>query len=556
MHVKTLIHPFNSTIRDEGGFTLLMTIAILFVSSLLVAGALANASGDVHLTRSNTGAQNAYYAAQAGLQVYEYNLNSSLEYWKTCPHSEGENEKKEKSPSTPVKLLEESSQTYNGESYKFETLPTTGNAKCEENKQASIVETTGTANDTFRIKATGYANGVEKSIIATFKHPGFLNYVFLSNYEVEDPTTFKKPPVNCEHYYKAREEKGYLAECPPIPFIGGDELNGPFHSNDRVSLCSVGGEAVFGREGHSPEDTIEMNEGIYADKELNPFCGASYTIYGKKKEKVPTLTPPPTDTELLETAEDKFIGRTRIELKGSEMTVWNAEIAGGKETIPFPKNGVVFVSNKSSPACGVTYSPFSFDEDYEKDTNCGDVYVKGSYTESLTIASQQDVIVDGNIYTTGGESGGQPTGGATLGLVAEDFVRVYHPVAATGEKKNERTKNIEGQCEGKNQKAGEGGVTNELGGVNENLIIDAAILSTKNSFIVDNFFCGNSLGKLTVWGAIAQFWRGRVTKGPGEAGYPVKNYNYDERLVTKQPPNFLSPNSSGGWELERETAPS
>ena len=87
-------------------------------------------------------------------------------------------------------------------------------------------------------------------------------------------------------------------------------------------------------------------------------------------------------------------------------------------------------------------------------------------------------------------------------------------------------------------------------------MIDAAILSTKNSFIVDNFSCGASLGELIVWGAIAQFWRGRVTKGIGEAGYPEKNYNYDERLATKQPPNFLSPNSSGGWELERETAPS
>ena len=154
--------------------------------------------------------------------MYEYNLNSSLEYWKTCPHSEGENEKKEKGAAIPVKLLEESSQTYNGESYKFETLPTTGHEKCEENKQASIVETSGSANDTFRIKATGYANGVEKSIIATFKHPGFLNYVFLSDYEVEDPQTFAKPPVHCEHYYATRKKEGWLAECPPIPFIGGD----------------------------------------------------------------------------------------------------------------------------------------------------------------------------------------------------------------------------------------------------------------------------------------------------------------------------------------------
>ena len=293
---------------------------------------------------------------------------------------------------------------------------------------------------------------------------------------------------------------------PTDPVHRRGQLKGPFHSNDAVSLCSSAGkEAVFGRKGQSPEDVVEMNEGVYTDTELNPFCGGAYTIYGKKKEKGPTLSPPPTDTELLETAEDKFTGRTRIELNGNEMTVWNAEIATGKETIPFPKNGVVYVSNRASPACSVTYSPFSYDEDYEKDTNCGDVYVKGSYTESLTIASAQDVIIDGNTYTTGGEKGGEPTGSATLGLVAQDFVRVYHPVKAEGLKKNERTKNIEGQCEGKSQKAGEGGVTNELGGSNEDLVIDAAILSTKNSFIVDNFFCGTSLGKLTVWAPSRSF---------------------------------------------------
>jgi hypothetical protein len=66
--------------------------------------------------------------------------------------------------------------------------------------------------------------------------------------------------------------------------------------------------------------------------------------------------------------------------------------------------------------------------------------------------------------------------------------------------------------------------------------------------------CGNPLGELTVWGAIAQFWRGRVTAGAGKGGY-IKSYNYDERLATSQPPSFLAPTSSGSWKISRETAP-
>ena len=65
--------------------------------------------------------------------------------------------------------------------------------------------------------------------------------------------------------------------------------------------------------------------------------------------------------------------------------------------------------------------------------------------------------------------------------------------------------------------------------------------------------CGANLGELTVWGVIAQDWRGRVTAGSGGAGY-AKNYNYDERLKTKQPPNFLSPTTTS-WYVSRETQP-
>ena len=551
--------------RDEGGFTMVVTIAILLITSLLIASALANASGDVRLTRSNTAAQQAYYAAQAGLQVYEFNLNTTLNYWQKCPRTEPEG-----NPEKKVSLLEETKETGDEESYKYETLPATGYTKCEENKQTTIVETSGTAHGTFRIKSTGYSNGVERSIVASFNHPGFLNYVFLSNYEVEDPSTFAKPPIHCEHYYNERKKheeevktEKWLKECPPIPFIATDELKGPFHTNDAVALCSyLGQQPSFGRNS---SDKIEMNEGKYADS-LDEGCGGSFTMKGTYKTNGATLTPPTTDTELLETAEKKYEGRTIIELIGSTkpntMKVTTENTSTKKvetHTVNFPGNGVIYVSNKSSPTCSLSYSPFSYDEDYEKDTDCGDVYVKGTYSESLTIAAQKDVIVTGNVTTTG-EKGGynektKPTGEATLGLIGENFVRVYHPVAASGKKKN----NSE-TCEGTNQTESSTTTTKELGGSNANIVIDAAILSTKNSFIVDNFTCGASLGELIVWGAIAQNWRGRVTGGASffgttSGGYPEKNYNYDERLATKQPPNFLSPNSSGGWELERETAP-
>jgi Tfp pilus assembly protein PilX len=523
--------------QDERGFTLIIVMALLLVSSLLVAGAFSAADGDVNLTQKNTAGARAYYAAQAGIQVFEYNLNKNNEYWTECPKT-----------AEPVGIPGEKNATYS-----YQILPATGHTKCEAKVQASIIETKSSANGTFRIQSTGEVEGVQRAIVATFEHPGFLNYVFLSNYEVEDPSTFSPQPKNCEHYYAERKAKKFLTECPAIPFIATDEIKGPFHTNDAVSVCSyTGGEPSFGR---SSVDPVEIDGGTLYKWEKSALCGGSYNIKGKYITTGATLNPPATDNELLETAEYKFAGRTIIKLKGESMEV---SVEKGKaETKPFPANGVVYVENAKSPTCTETYSPFSFDKDYETDAGCGDVYVSGEYTKSLTIASAKDVIINGPTYTTGGSKGGQPTGEATLGLIAQDFVRVYNPVVATGKGRNSSTLGSEGECEGNNQAKGETALTTELGAATKNLVIDAAILSTQNSFIVDNFLCGNSLGELIVWGAIAQFWRGRVTGGVFVGGgYPEKNYNYDERLKYRQPPNFLSPSSTGGWKANRETAPS
>ena len=552
----------RASARDERGFTMVVTIAILLITSLLIASALANASGDVRLTRSNTAAQQAYYAAQAGLQVYEFNLNTTLNYWQKCPRTEPEG-----NPAKKVALLEETKETGDEESYKYETLPANGDSKCEENKQATIVETAGTAHGTFRIKSTGYSNGVERSIIATFNHPGFLNYVFLSNYEVEDPSTFTKPPLHCEHYYAERKKheeevktEKWLKECPPIPFIATDELKGPFHTNDAVALCSyLGQQPSFGRNS---SDKIEMNGGKYADS-LDAGCGGSFTMKGTYKTNGATLTPPTTDTELLETAADKYTGRTVIELNGSvkpnTMTVTTENTTTKKlekkEGVSFPSNGVIYVSNKSSPTCSLSYSPFSYDKDYEEDSSCGDVYVKGTYTESLTIAAQKDVIITGNLTTTG-EKGGfaektKPTGEATLGLIGEDFVRVYHPVTTTKENTSEK-------CTALNQ------TTSTTPQRTRGLDLEhrhrrgnpqhEKLLHRRQFRLRHIARRTDHLGRDRAELAWTRHRRANFF-GTTSGGYPEKNYNYDERLATKQPPNFLSPNSSGGWELERETAP-
>lgn len=538
--------PFIRRLQDESGYTLVFAIVVMFVSSLLVTAALASTSGDISLTRTYTSQQKAYFAAQAGIQVYEYHLSVEPNYWLSCP--------KTSSAETVAGTTDET--------YEYETMPSTKYKTCKANEQVTIIESAASANGTFRIKSIGESGGIKRSIVATLDHPGFLNYVFLSNYEVEDPATLPEEPTECAHYLKERESLKVTGKCPDVPFVPGDELNGPFHTNDAAAVCSGGGEGGSAPSfGRTSKDSIEMNGGHYKYT-FDPFCGNEPTMKGTLTEKGATLTPPETDVELLEQAGYKFKGRTVVELNKNKLKVWDNEHPEGEEK-EFPSNGVIYVENEGS--CPIKYSPFSADEDYKNDDQCGDVYVKGEYTASLTIGSAEDIIAVGNILTEH-ESSGEPTGAATLGLIAQNFVRVFHPVKCNRAPcSNERDSNEPGgKCTYENQKKGEGppeewgwsGFEKGSGwGSQENIKIDAAILSTSHSFIVDNFLCGSNLGTLTVWGAIAQNFRGRVccasTIKPG-TGY-AKDYNYDERLKTIQPPSFLTPTSTSGWTIERET---
>ena len=125
------------------------------------------------------------------------------------------------------------------------------------------------------------------------------------------------------------------------------------------------------------------------------------------------------------------------------------------------------------------------------------------------------------------------------------------PSGTSGEGGKCEYENSPGGCDAPNLNASED--HNKWGSL-ENPIIDAAILTTAHSFIVDNHECGKQLGNLTIWGSIAQNFRGTVgTNGSGGTGY-LKNYNYDERLATDEPPDFLSP-TLVSWSITRETQP-
>jgi Tfp pilus assembly protein PilE len=512
--------------QDESGFTMIATmIGATIIMSLALVAATAVRS-DIPLTSRDIASKKAYEAAKAGIEDYAAHLYADSLYWTKCATVPSPSAVNNQGSTTNKRAVPGDT----GATYAIELLPATTQttySQCSTaNPGGSMLETSGPASGSFRIRSNGFAGPVKVGLIASFKRPSFLDYVYFTQLETLDPIAYgyANPSTaltgaysQCElTYEQGRTSKAIPGTngddyCSTISFITGDAIEGPMHTNDTISVC---GSPRFGR---TVTDMIEIggkSPGWYTDCTSNPqFTGTKIT-------SAPILVPPESNSKLATIAEPAFryTGQVRICLSGQNMTVGNGTGCTGLYSGPVPANGVVYVKNSS---CSSAYSPF--DLTYETTSGCGNAYVRGTYTGQLTIAAENDVIIDGNVCRT---SCSTASGEALLGLIANNFVRVYHP------------------CSSGNN--GSGSLSDPT--------IDAAILAIKHSFIVDNYDCGSALGTLNVEGAIAQKFRGPVgtsRNGKTSSGY-TKNYLYDDRLRYLEPPSFIEPTGSA-WVIGRET---
>jgi hypothetical protein len=506
---------------------MIVTLAVMFTTSLLMAAAFAAANGDIHLTQTDTNAKKAYYAAQAGISDYIFHLNKNVNYWTYCTGGPAaENHALNQAGSTTNRVAVPGASE---EEYAIGLLPASTNTEAEPKCNSaspisSMIEGGSKFGGTFRIESTGFSGSQKRTIVATFAHDSFLNFIYYTKYETSDPVTYTPPEPSCAAPYGTRP-----SSCSTIEFITADHINGPFHTQDTVAIC---GEPTFGRKA---SDEIEFVGGW---RTVSGCTGSPKFVGTDITTNLKSIQPPPSDITLKNSVEPayEYSGKTTIVLEGNKMKVsyYEKPLTSSsklitKENVPFPANGVIYVSGSSCP----TYTPFGTKYS-EEGPECGDVFVKGEYTAPLTIASGNDVVIDGNI-TTPTNSEGIPTTNAVLGLIGNDFVRVQHIL--TGHRS---TNNCETSAN----------ATPTL----ENLSIYAAILAVNDSFIVDNYDCGNPPGTLNIYGAIAQIFRGPVGTANGSGGAAtgyVKNYNYDDRLKVDYPPDFLSP-VEAAWIVERE----
>jgi len=536
--------------REERGFTMLLALYVLMITTLLLGAAYVAVLNDTGLSRNDLDQSRALAAAQAGIAQYSDDLNLNPNFWETCYATPSG------SPVAVGSAASGSIETFVIAPLLASTAPSGTTSCATTTATVDMIEGatltgggTNPAAGTFRIESTGTSNNVSRTIVAQYRRASFLDFIYYTDYETFDPAT-EGYPTDCADHWPDRN-----ADCGvPINFTPGDVINGPMHTEDTAAVCGDGTSSdgpVFGRAGGTDQiqvaalsaETNPPGGGVSGTHYNGSGCQDTYKIDGTLVTNAQSLTPPPSNAQLLNIAQSGGTvdtGTTTIVLNGTTMNVTNNTTGITTNNVPWPANGVLYVQSAATPPCGEAYTPFTADSLYPPSeaaniTSCGNVFVSGNYSNSLTIASDSDVIIDGNLYPTGTPlmtPMATPSGQALLGLVPDKFVRVEHGV-------NSRPS----PCSG---------ATNTPGQFTTSPFIYAAILSVTDSFIVDNYDCGSALGTLHVYGTIAQLYRGPVgTSGSQPTGY-LKDYNYDNRLQYAEPPYFLNP-VSVAWKVQRQT---
>lgn len=412
-----------------------------------------------------------------------------------------------------------------------------------------------TVDGTIALTSTGQVGSSKRTIQSILRRRNFLDYLYFTDYETQDPASYTGSPFTAAvaqtkcafHYYDGRDPA-----CNEIVFISADTIRGPLHTNDAFKIC--GTPQFLGKTSTS------WNPGSGNRwRDACPTSNPSFASSGDPKYQA-TLALPPSNSALkgqTTTAAGGclYTGPTRIKVLASgQMTVlspFSRDTHNGcptNGTGPLPRNGVVYIQNVPSSATDANYTsgcpsnvhgqahplglPISNDITQYGCRN-GDAFIEGTLKGELTVAADNNIDVTWNLQYKDGTSGRD-----LLGLIANNYVEVWHPVRCNSGTSSSCNLDANFPDETRRNSAF------------SNPTIQAAILSVNHSFRVQNYSIGAPLGTLGLDGSLGQRYRGAVGTTSGGAvitGY-VKGYRYDRRLKYLSPPKFLDPVASA-WAI-------
>lgn len=476
---------------------LIVVVALVLLVSVPLA-VVATTTTELPSVTRNLNWDEAYEAAQAGLNDYIQHLDADESYAQYNKGNPG-------NPANPAFSSWVSVASNPPESYAY--APTVN--------QGLIT-----------LKVSGKAGSGVGTVVRTFVYSvrprSSLDTVYWSNYETLDPVVSATNPnetpdqAYCATHngepsadsYSNWAQLGIPQYGPPtdciVQFYTGDTIDGPAFSNDTFYVC---GSPTF-------ESTVSSGN-IYSPsayiQESASSCSGTATFDDGAPVKVGN-TPPQTSTVDLSPAQ-----KYGCYIAGAGNTPTNVTMtlaqSGATTKITWSGSGASVqnaATNTNNCASPITASSLT----------SALLYVDGTITVSGTVAGGLDIVAG----TSSSSTPGNIVIPANITYPAGDIVTANgtstDPSDALGLIANNSV------------------IAKEV----TNLTVDAAILALQDSFYVQNWYQG-SYGTLTVFGSIAQNFRGPVGTFGGSGGTTgfTKKYTYDASLQTLWPPYFIPP---------------
>ncbi|MGZ4676283.1 MAG: pilus assembly PilX N-terminal domain-containing protein [Acidimicrobiia bacterium] len=518
--------------RDESGIALVTVLIAVFVLLALAVTVIDYASTSRDISKHDQNWNAALNAAEAGVDDYLFHLNENsnyTDYGAANPPPDG-------------------NKAFN----QFVDVP---GGSTPSQFEYSADTSNLTIDGTVTITSTGKVKTSKRTIQSILRRRNFLDYLYFTDYETKDPATYTGSPFTAAqaqtlcalHYYDGRDSR-----CTEIDFIGADTINGPMHTNDAFKVC---GSAQF-RGGTTTSWNPATGKRWRDDC---PTSTPSFSTSGDPAYKSPLAMPPSNSALRSQTSSANggclYTGPTRIRLTTTgQMTVkspFSKDTHNGcptNGTGSLPRNGVIYVQNVPSTSTDANYTagcPYNVNGQSHPlglpigndvtSYGCrnGDAFLEGTLKGALTIAADNNIDITWNLTYNGGLAGRD-----LLGLVANNYVEIWHPVRCTSGTGS--TCNLDANFPGESSR----------GNPFSNPNVQAAILSVNHSFRVQNYNVGAPLGSITLDGTIGQRYRGAVGTFSGTTiatGYG-KNYRYDRRMKYLAPPKFLDPVASA-WAI-------
>lgn len=592
-------HADRPSTDDDAGVALVTVIGLSFVAMLLVVAALGAATNNLPSARFHQDSEAAIAAAEAGIEDFTFRLDRDPRYYLS---DDADNDALDGWQEVPGGRP-------GGPSYHYS------------------IDASETASSGFiTVRSTGAVNGVQRTLESRIRRDGFLDRIYLTDYEVIDASAYHAEGSTTEAFYEHHcyryldqewddtrtffsgsssfgplgSRTGRLSRvesidyydakpgvsraaarsfvdqnvlyCPPIRFVTGDTIDGPLHSNDGIT--------TDGRPNFRGPVTTNYRYDV-----LNPVTSSDQLFVNQSApSEEPTFAQgirattkkqlPPTNSEIRGFAEADgcvYFGPTYVHLyvDGSgptarqRMTVNSPLTPSGGDgwcevgrNLDPPVNGVIYVADRTTGSAPASH-PLDMDDVGNRSTfgfSSGDAFVWGEVLGQYTVAAQNDVVIVSDVTYRNGTT----TGDDVLGIVANDFVIIHHPVeqetftradgttgtrwvnAPVRTRPPFTTVNATNGFDDPVKPSYADGATTW-----NDPTISAAIVALNHSFTVDNYALGSRYDgdgqDLTVRGVIAQSQRGPVgTSGSPGTGY-TKDYRWDSRLRNLSPPFFIEP---------------